>query len=42
MDAAAREIAPPDPVYADGEAVAAAPLTTRAPWSLPRPVSELG
>ncbi len=44
MDAAARDIAPPEFVYADDEAVAppVAAVETRTPWTLPRAVAELG
>ena len=43
MDAAARDMATPEPVFADGEAALARPtVTTCTQWALPRPVAELG
>ncbi|MEO6379695.1 MAG: hypothetical protein ABIO37_16865 [Caulobacteraceae bacterium] len=43
MEAAARDLAPPDTADAGGEAVAATvtDIATRASWALPRPISEL-
>ena len=42
MDAAARDMATPEPADVGGAAVPAAAVISRAPWALPQAVSELG